>query len=174
MMKKYIWISALLLFSCGTRKTDLNKSSEKRTEQTQTEQQTTSSSTTETTTQSEYTLSEDILNFGIRPIDGIAAKFVFLHNGQRIEGETTGELNFGSQRRTETGKTQTRHLVQTTYQTHTSYKTHTTYKSLQKAKQTESERSSLAWYVLAAVLGVVVWEFLKGVIPVNYFKIKRS
>lgn len=153
-MKKYIWISLLFLFSCGSRKA--NKSVEKLTEQT-TEQSVTESetkTTTETSKQTLFNLFENNMNFAIKPISDLPAKFVFIHNGQKIEGETSGELNFSNQQKTVNKKTEITQKLVTTYQTKTTYKTNTTYKSVTKHKATESKRSEFAWYLLSFLSGI--------------------
>lgn len=144
----------LFILSCGSRKAD--KSVEKITEQT-TEKSTTETKGSTNSEISEKTLLdifENNINFGIKPIGDIPAKFIFIHNGQKIEGETTGELSFSNQQRTVNKVTEITQKLITTYQTKTTYKTETTFKSIVKNKKSESKRSEFAWYILSAVLGM--------------------
>ena len=153
-MKKILPILILLLFSCGSRKADSQKEVIK---ETTTEQSTTETKGSTNSEKSEKTLLdifENNINFGIKPIGDIPAKFIFIHNGQKIEGETTGELNFSNQQKTVNKVTEITQKLITTYQTKTTYKTNTTYKSVTKHKATESKRSEFAWYILSAVLGM--------------------
>ncbi len=154
-MKKYIWISLLLILSCGSRKAESQKEVIK---ETTSEQSTTETKGTTNSEISEKTLLdifENNMNFGIKPIGDIPAKFIFIHNGQKIEGETTGELNFSNQQKTVNKVTEIVQKIVTTYQTKTTYKTETTFKSITKHKATESKRSEFAWYILSALLGMV-------------------
>lgn len=153
-MKKYIWISFLFLLSCGSRKADSQKEVIK---ETTAEQSTTESETKTNSEISEKTLLdifENNMNFGIKPIGDIPAKFIFIHNGQKIEGETTGELSFSNQKKTINKVTEITQKLVTTYQTKTTYKTNTTYKSVTKHKATESKRSEFAWYILSFFAGM--------------------
>ena len=153
-MKKILPILILLLFSCGTRTAESQKEviKEATTEQSTTE--TKGSTNSETSEKTLLDIFENNMNFGIKPIGDIPAKFIFIHNGQKIEGETTGELNFSNQQKTVNKVTEITQKLITTYQTKTTYKTNTTYKSITKQKKSESKRSEFAWYILSAVLGM--------------------
>lgn len=164
-MKKYIWISLLFLIGCGTRKVNLSKTSEQQKTEVIEETKSEGSTKSETTSETTYNISDDFFNFGIKPIGDLPAKFVFIHNGQKIEGETSGELNFGTQKRTERGKISTKQLIETTYKTVTKYVTETTYKTSTKNRESESKRSDFAWYVLLAVLFFGLGFYVNSQIP---------
>lgn len=175
-MKKYIWISLLFLLSCGSRKAESQKEVIKETKSEQSTTETKGSTTSELSEKTLFNLFENNMNFGIKPIGDIPAKFVFIHNGQKIEGETTGELNFSNQQKTVNKITEIVQKIVTTYQTKTTYKTNTTYKSVIKNKKSESKRSEFAWYILSAFLGMafiiaiqVLWKSYGGGI-VDRFK----
>lgn len=154
-MKKYIWISLLFLLGCGSRKTDTHIDKVKENTETKSEAETQQETTAETTTESTYKISEDIFSFGITPIGDTPAKFLFMFDGKKIEGETSGVLNFGNQKKQSEGKTVTKQIIHTTYKTVTSYQTKTTYKSFTKDKS--SERKAYPWYWI--VLGtILIWE----------------
>lgn len=165
-MKKYIWISVIFLFSCGTQKVD--KTFDKHT--TETESKGTTETKAETTSEvSQKTLLdffESNMNFAIKPIGELPAKFVFNYNGQKIEGETSGEINFTNQQTKIKQETETITKIKTTFQTKTNYQTQTTFKSVQKEKHSESKRSEFAWYILAFILGGAF-----GVYLTNKFKL---
>ena len=153
-MKKILPILILLLFSCGSRKADSQKEVIKETTTEQSTTETKGSTTSELSEKTLFNLFEDNINFGIKPVGDLPARFVFIHNGQKIEGETTGELNFSNQQKTVNKVTEITQKLITTYQTKTTYKTETTFKSIVKNKATESKRSEFAWYILSAVLGM--------------------
>lgn len=159
-MKKYIWINIILLastiWSCGSRKVESQKEVIKETTSEQSTNETKGSTTSELSEKTLFNLFESNMNFGIKPVGDVPAKFVFIHNGQKIEGETTGELNFSNQQKTMNKVTEIVHKIATTYQTKTTYKTHNTYKSVSKQKKSESKRSEFAWYILSAFLGMVL------------------
>lgn len=168
-MKKFIWISLLFLLSCGSRKAESQKEVIKETKSEQSTTETKGSTTSELSEKTLFNLFENNMNFAIKPVGDIPAKFVFIHNGQKIEGETTGELNFSNQQKTVNKVTEIVQKIVTTYQTKTTYKTHTTYKSITKQKKSESKRSEFAWYILSAVLGMafiiailVLWKKFGG------------
>ena len=177
-MKKYIWINLIfvLLISCGSRK--VKKNYEKAETETKSEQttETKSETTTEISDKTLLDFFESNMNFGIKPIGETPAKFIFIHNGQKIEGETTGELNFTKQETRFQKVTETIQKIHTTFQTKTFYKTVTNYKTIIKAKESESKRSEFAWYILSFVAGVgfvillqVLWKSYGGGI-VDRFK----
>lgn len=175
-MKKFIWISLLFLLSCGSRKAESQKEVIKETKSEQSTTETKGSATSELSEKTLFNLFENNMNFGIKPVGDLPAKFVFIHNGQKIEGETTGELNFSNQQKTVNKVTEIVQKLITTYQTKTTYKTQTTYKSITKQKKSESKRSEFAWYILSAVLGMafiiaiqVLWKSYGGGI-VDRFK----
>ena len=153
-MKKYIWISLLFILSCGSRKADSQKEVIKETTTEQSTTETKVSANSETSEKTLLDIFENNINFGIKPIGDIPAKFIFIHNGQKIEGETTGELNFSNQQKTVNTITEIIQKIHTTYQTKTTYKTQTTYKSITKQKKSESKRSEFASYILSTVLGM--------------------
>mgnify|MGYP003404269828 CR=1 FL=1 len=153
-MKKILPILILLLFSCGSRKADSQKEVIKETTTEQSTTETKGSTTSELSEKTLFNLFENNMNFGIKPVGDLPAKFIFIHNGQKIEGETTGELNFSNQQKTVNKVTEVTQKLITTYQTKTTYKTETTFKSIVKSKATESKRSEFAWYILAFVLGI--------------------
>lgn len=153
-MKKYIWISLLFILSCGSRKAESQKEVIKETTSEQSTTETKGSTTSELSEKTLFNLFENNMNFGIKPVGDLPARFIFIHNGQKIEGETTGELNFSNQQKTVNKVTEIIQKIVTTYQTKTTYKTHTTYKSITKQKKSESKRSEFAWYILSAVLGM--------------------
>lgn len=168
-MKKYIWISLLFLLSCGSRKADSQKEVIKETKSEQSTTETKGTTTSELSEKTLFNLFENNMNFAIKPVGDLPAKFVFIHNGQKIEGETTGELNFSNQQKTVNKVTEIVQKIVTTYQTKTTYKTNTTYKSVTKNKKSESTRSEFAWYILSAVLGMafiiailVLWKSYGG------------
>ena len=154
-MKKILPILILLLFSCGSRKADSQKEVVKETTTEQSTTETKGSTNSEISEKTLFNLFENNMNFGIKPIGDIPAKFIFIHNGQKIEGETTGELNFSNQQKTVNTITEIIQKIHTTYQTKTTYKTETTFKSIVKNKATESKRSEFASYILSAVLGMI-------------------
>ncbi len=164
-MRKYIWISLLFILSCGSRKAESQKEVIK---ETTSEQSTTETKGTTNSEISEKTLLdifENNMNFGIKPIGDLPAKFIFIHNGQKIEGETTGELSFSNQQKTVNKVTEIVQKIVTTYQTKTTYKTETRFKSIIKNKKSESKRSEFAWYILSFVGGMafiiaiqVIWK----------------
>lgn len=168
-MKKYIWISLLFLLSCGSRKAESQKEVIKETKSEQSTTETKGSTTSELSEKTLFNLFENNMNFAIKPVGDLPAKFVFIHNGQKIEGETTGELNFSNQQKTVNKVTEIVQKIVTTYQTKTTYRTNTTYKSVIKNKKSESKRSEFAWYILSAVLGMafiitiqVLWKSYGG------------
>lgn len=154
-MKKYIWISGLFLLSCGSRKVAKQYERETAKEKTEATTETKSETTTDISDKTLLDIFENNMNFGIKPIGDVPAKFVFIHNGQKIEGETTGELNFRKEESRVKKVTETVTKINTTYQTETTYKTQTTYKHVYKDKQSESTRSEFAWYILSALLGAI-------------------
>lgn len=171
MMKKYIWISLLFLVSCGSRQT--NKSYEKEVEQT-TEQGTTESetkTTSETNLNSLFNFFESNTNFGIKPIGDLPAKFVFIHNGQKIEVETTGELNFSNQQKTVKEEIKWTKKVQEIFRIKNVYRIYTIHRTITKQKDSKSERSEIAWYILFTVLGIgiggISLHFLQRLNPFN-------
>ena len=175
-MKKYIWISLLFLLSCGSRKAESQKELIKETNSEQSTTETKGTTTSELSEKTLFNLFENNMNFAIKPVGDLPAKFVFIHNGQKIQGETTGELNFSNQQKTVNKVTETVQKIVTTYQTKTTYKTNTTYKSVTKNKKSESKRSEFAWYILSAFLGMafiiaiqVLWKSYGGGI-VDRFK----
>ena len=153
-MRKYIWISLLFILSCGSRKADSQKEVIKETTSEQSTTETKGSTNSEISEKTLLDIFENNINFGIKPIGDNPAKFIFIHNGQKIEGETTGELNFSNQQKTVNKVTEIVQKLIITYQTKTTYKTETTFKSIVKNKATESKRSEFAWYILSAVLGM--------------------
>lgn len=168
-MKKYIWISLLFILSCGSRKAESQKEVIKETTSEQSTTETKGSTTSELSEKTLFNLFENNMNFGIKPVGDLPARFIFIHNGQKIEGETTGELNFSNQQKTVNTITEIIQKIHTTYQTKTTYKTHTTYKSITKQKKSESKRSEFAWYILSAFLGMafiiaiqVLWKSYGG------------
>ena len=168
-MKKYIWISLLFLLSCGSRKAESQKEMIKGTKLEQSTAETKGSTTSELSEKTLFNLFENNMNFAIKPVGDLPAKFVFIHNGQKIEGETTGELNFSNQQKTVNKVTEIVQKIVTIYQTKTTYKTNTTYKSVIKNKKSESKRSEFAWYILSAFLGMafiiaiqVLWKSYGG------------
>ena len=157
-MKKYIWISLLLILSCGSRKSKVEKQSEKLDNRTEQKTETKTETTSEKSGETSYNLTSDFLNFNIEPVNGTPAIFKFIYGGQEIKGETTGKLNFSNEKRKE--ETQTKYLekIQTTYVTKTNYQTHTTYKTVQKSKETERKAYPWYWIVIGTIL---LWELLK-------------
>ena len=162
-MKKILPILILLLFSCGSRKAESQKEVIKETKSEQSTAETKGSTTSELSEKTLFNLFENNMNFAIKPVGDLPAKFVFIHNGQKIEGETTGELNFSNQQKTVNKVTEIVQKIVTTYQTKT------TYKSVIKNKKSESKRSEFAWYILSAVLGMafiillmVLWKKFGG------------
>ena len=155
-MKKFIWISLVFfLLSCAnSRKVHKNLESVQTKTETQGSTETKAETTTEISDKTLLDFFETNTNFGIKPIGDTPAKFVFIHNGQKIEGETTGELNFNQQQTKINQVTETVKKIHTVFQTKTFYKTVTTFKTVLKEKQSEAKRSSFAWYVLSFVLGM--------------------
>lgn len=153
-MRKYIWISLLFLIGCGSRKAESQKEVIKETTSEQSTTETKGSTTSEISEKSLLDIFENNIDFGIKPIGDLPAKFIFIHNGHKIEGETTGELSFSNQQKTINKVTEITQKLITTYQTKTTYKTNTTYKSVTKHKATESKRSEFAWYILSFFAGV--------------------
>ena len=154
-MKKLLPILILLLFSCGTRTAESQKEVIKETTTEQSTTETKGSTNSEISEKTLLDIFENNINFGIKPIGDIPAKFIFIHNGQKIEGETTGELSFSNRQKAVNKVTEITQKLITTYQTKTTYKTETTFKSIVKNKATESKRSEFAWYILSAVLGMI-------------------
>ena len=168
-MRKYIWISLLFILSCGSRKADSQKEVIKETTTEQSTTETKGSTNSELSEKTLFNLFENNMNFAIKPVGDLPARFIFIHNGQKIEGETTGELNFSNQQKTVNTITEIIKKIHTTYQTKTTYKTNTTYKSVIKNKKSESPRSEFAWYILSAFLGMafiiaiqVLWKSYGG------------
>ena len=166
-MRKFIWISLLILLSCGSRKSKVDKQSEKLDTKTEQQAETKVETTSEKTGETSYNLNSDFLNFNIEPVNDMPAIFKFIYGGQEIRGETTGKLNFSNEKRQEEVKTKFRETTHTTYLTKTNYQTHTTYKTERKSKETE--REAYPWYywlgagmglmLLIIVIGWAVWKF---------------
>lgn len=165
-MKKYISISFVLLLltllSCGTRQTSLQKNKESSDSETAIDNKTEIISNTETTSQASYKISDNFLNFAIKPIDGLPAKFSFIHNGEKIEGETSGELNFTNQKKEEVGKVLSKTIVNTIYRIHNVYRIHKIHRTESKQRETKSKRPSWWLYGLIAVLSILLWEAAKS------------
>lgn len=157
-MRKFIWISMLILLSCGSRKVKIEKQSEKIDTKTEQKTETKSETTSEKSGETSYNLTSDLLNFNIEPVNGMPAIFKFIYGGQEIQGETTGKLNFSNEKRKEDIQTKFREATYTTYVTKTNYQTHTTYKTARKAKETEREPYPWYWIVIGTIL---LWELLK-------------
>lgn len=157
-MKKYIWISLVILISCGGRKSKVDKQSEKLDTKTEQIAETKAETTSEKTGETSYNLNSDFLNFNIEPVNDMPAIFKFIYGGQEIRGETTGKLNFSNEKRQEDIKTRFREIIHTTYVTETNYQTHTTYKKATKSKETERKDYPWYWIVVGTIL---LWELLK-------------
>lgn len=159
-MKKFIWISLLILLSCGSRKSKVEKQSEKLDTKTEQQAETKSETTSEKTGETSYNLNSEFLNFNIEPVNDMPAIFKFIYGGQEIRGETTGKLNFSNEKRQEEVKTKFRETTHTTYLTKTNYQTHTTYKTERKFKETEREAYPIYWWILLGMAIPVLIQLL--------------
>ena len=154
-MKPYILIVlTILLVGCNSRKSSVLTGQ-------------TSVSTTEQITQdskvsievqedksTEVSISEKYLNFKIKPIDGNPlAKFIFIHQGQTIQGETTGELMFSNRDKNTTETTRSIVIQKIQYITKITYKTHTTFRDKWKDKQTDKKGATWNMFFLGLLLG---------------------
>lgn len=165
-MKKLLIILLILLINCGSvnKNKEVSKleTAKKKELKTETDFESKSESNEELTSR----LASNVLGFGIEPINGIPAVFSFSYNGQKIEGETTGKLNFNKEQKTQELTQKRTEKVQTIYKTETTYKTQTTYKSEYKKKDVERETTLMSWIVMWSgwiilLLVVLIWLWQK-------------
>lgn len=102
----------------------------------------------------EVSISEKFFDFKIKPIEGNPlAKFIFIHQGQTIQGETTGELAFSNRDKKTTENTRTILLQKIQYVSKITYKTHTTFRDKWKDKQTDKKGATWNMFFLGLLLG---------------------
>lgn len=102
----------------------------------------------------EVSISEKFLDFKIKPIDGNPlAKFIFIHQGKTIQGETTGELVFSNSEKNTTENTRSTTLQKIQYISKITYKTHTTFRDKWKDKQTDKKGATWNMFFLGLLLG---------------------
>ena len=161
-MKKLLILTLIFLINCGNRNVQKNKEkiSESAKVETKTDAKVDMTSTTSEKTL--FDLFENNTNLSIRPIGGLPAKFILFHNGQKIEGETSGELNFNNTQTTVKKETEVQKVTQITYVTHTTYKSKTFYKSVLADTLTKSDRPMFWFLALVAVISILLWEAIKS------------
>lgn len=159
-MKKYIWISFLLI-SCGARKSSV----EKYTNKVDTKESTDLSQKIENTTQSESTFNFSKLsenqNFSIKG----GEPYTLNYKGIIYSGSSAIEI---SNNKVET-KIKSKTTIKTTYKSETTYKTETRYQTITTYKNKQTDRKSYPWYLLVAI-----GFFLKILIGLAWSKIKVS
>lgn len=102
----------------------------------------------------EVSVSERLLDFKIKPIEGNPlAKFIFIHEGRTIQGETTGELVFSNSEKNTTENTRSTTLQKIQYVSKITYKTHTTFRDKWKDKQTDKKATTWNMFFLGLLLG---------------------
>lgn len=147
-----------LLCACGARKVKTQKQQEKQTTEAKADTSTKAETVKEQTGEASTKLDTDFLGFNIEPVNGVPAVFTFKYAGKKIEGSTTGKLNFSNEKKHEETRIRWQNKIHTTYVTHTKYQTHTTYKSLMKERR--SDKKAYPWWQLC-IGAVLLWELLK-------------
>ncbi|PIF44285.1 hypothetical protein CLU96_1226 [Chryseobacterium sp. 52] len=165
MVKKFIWISIVLLviMGCGSRKKDLSKTND------QSKFESNSSLNQNVSSSNNTSSITDVRSFLIS--NGLKIK----SNGQNYEFKY-GDLSFSgsadvdfSQKKEETV---THHMnqVHTIYTTKTNYQTKTYYQTKKRSENVSIKRSgisfgSMVWVVLSSlIVGAMVWEIIKRLI----------
>lgn len=159
-MKKYIWISLLLIISCGARKSNVEKLSQK-TEATAVQNL---SKEVESTSSSENGF--NFSNLAENEIFSIAGglPYTLNYSGIVYSGSSSIEI---SKNKAETKYNYFNRII-TTYKTVTNYQTLTTYKSIldTKSKSTEKEAYPIwVWMILGSVITIaliIAWKSFKG------------
>lgn len=152
-MKKYIWISLLLIISCGSRKSSVSKQYEKVEEKTEQTQTTETKQETKTETSIDYSKFWENQNIVIGSDGNL---FNINYNGFVYSG--SAPITITNQK--EEIKYKFLQRIQEITITHTKFQTKTTYKSVKTSKDKETERKSYPWYWI--VLGtILIWELLK-------------
>lgn len=153
-MKKYIWISAILLvISCGSRKSKTEKQTEKT--DFQTGQNLSKTEELETTSETTIDYAKFFQEIGLK-IKSSGSDYQFQIGDFKFAGNADVEF---SNKKEET-KTKIFHRIETIYKSKITYKTETTYKTQTIFKSKETERETYPWYWI--VLGtILIWELLK-------------
>ncbi|WP_294288541.1 hypothetical protein [uncultured Chryseobacterium sp.] len=168
-MKKYIWISVLLLLvlGCGARKRNVAK------ESTKTNYENTSASGQASSGQSNSETNMDLKSFlqdKSLKITSDGNPYQLQYGGLVFTGSAALEFTD----RKEQIVYRYKQVVSTVYQTTTFYKTKTNYHTERNSKKVSTERKGLSfgsmiWVVLgAAAAGVVLWEILKKYITSGF------
>lgn len=159
-----IVLSFVFLLSCGSMKKKVDKVVDK---QERLEEKSESVKTSETMLEkvvTDYKVSDDVLNFTIDPVGDMPAKFVFIHDGKRIDGETTGKLVFSNQKSEKSGSENRENKTQK--QTETATKTKVLEKTIYITKTVNKERKAYPWWQLM-IGAVLVWEIVKRILKTS-------
>lgn len=176
-MKKFIWISLLILLSCGSRTSKVNKESEKtntesfETKKSEGTQKTELSSQTESNILSKSKLVDMGFGFSINPINGQNSFFNLISGKDTLSLQTNAQINFNKNNKTEERRTVEKHKTITTYKTFTTYKTKTTYKTQTtyqfEKKNKETDRKAypvILWIglgIIITILAQLLWKVYK-------------
>ena len=154
-MKPYILIVlTILLLGCNSRKSSVLTSQTSLDSTQQITQDSKVSMEVQEDKSTEVSISEKYLDFKIKPIEGNPlAKFIFIHQGKTIQGETTGELVFSNSEKNTTENTRSTTLQKIQYISKITYKTHTTFRDKWKDKQTDKKGATWNMFFLGLLLG---------------------
>ncbi|MEA1849203.1 hypothetical protein U9K52_09790 [Chryseobacterium sp. MHB01] len=173
-MKKYIWISLLILFvfGCGSRKKSVLKETAK------TESKSETSGKTETDIQSGSTSETDFSQFLLDnslKITSDGNPYELQYGNLILKGSASIELT--QKKENISQKTHSTEYVKlrtiTTYQTKTQHNTETTYRT-SNIERSGISFGNMIWIVIIAMIaGAVLWPLLKSCLPkwkLNIFK----
>lgn len=165
-MKKYIWISlvVLLMVGCGSRKRNVQQGASS------TETETAASGSANVSVKSsaagEMTLADFLENRNLK-ITANGAPYQLEYGGMKLMGAADLEFSESKQER----KTVYKYVTRTTYQTKTRYKSKIQYKRQTIYRNVDVQRAGLSWGIITSMLiaafiaGAVFWPLIKTLLP---------
>lgn len=161
-MKNLLILLLIFLINCGNRNVQKNKERISESEKVEASAETKVETASTTTERTLFDLFENNTKLSIKPIGDFPAKFILIHNGQKIEGETSGELNFSNDQTTVRQETEVTKVTKTTYVTHTTYKSKIFFKSVLADTLTKSDRPMFWFLAVACIISILLWEAIKS------------
>ena len=156
----------IILFACGSRKTDTQISKSSGTSDIDLSTQTAITNKSEGIFTKNHTITDLGYGFSIEPINGQNSFFTLKSGTDSVQVHTNAKVNFNKNNKKEEIKIVYRYINVTTYYSQTTYKSHNTYKTFNKNKKTEKQ--AYPWWTFV-ILGMVLYFVLSEIINKNTF-----
>ena len=155
----------IILFACGSRKTDTQISKSSGTSDININSQMAIANKSEGIFTKNHTITDLGYGFSIEPINGQNSFFTLKSGTDSVQVQTNAKVSFNKNNKKEEIKIVYKYINVTTYYSQTAYKSHNTYKSFNKNKKTEKQ--AYPWWIFV-ILGMVlmitiilIWKWFK-------------